>query len=303
MQALLCNMSAKSQIQVVTHDDLVARDKIMFTDAVDWIYENYPDFDRECFLIGTLDDDKGHYQTFTANKSIQEINEDVKWMFENATKFMPDTMACQRITTYKRGNINLPLFVVSLFKKDYPDLCALRVCTPDPDSRRYYGSEVKSVYDLEDMVCHKHFDIELFSSSLVKTVADYYNFDCEKAPLRIISSGGDIGYRGVINKEKIQTEAQKVSFLIGFFMRYEQLRLEPENDYYSILIPNSLSAAKVCTDILREFSCKQVDYIDKTTRLQTGHQIVYTPSNKTIKIKELTDQLQFVELLKGIVVF
>jgi hypothetical protein len=148
--------------------------------------------------------------------------------------------------------------------------------------------------------------------SLAKTVAGYYDFDYGKTSFRVISSGGDIGYRGVINTKKIQTEAQKVSFLMGVFMRYYHLeqryghfdhRPEQEIPYYSISMPNSLSTAKVCADILREFGCKQVDYIDKITWWQTGHQIVYTPSDKTIKIKGLTDHLALVELMKGIVVF
>jgi hypothetical protein len=306
--ALLCTISVKSQVEL-SSNPLVAIKQKAIADAVYWIYEKFPDFDRECFLIGTLDDEMGHYQTFTANKSIQDINDDVEWMFEKDAKFMPDTMACQRITTYKDassivGREDLAMFIVLLFKKDYPDLRALRVCSPDP-FRRHYGSEMKSSsgYDLEDTVCRKHFEVELFSSSLAKTVADYYNFDYGKASLRVLSMGGDIGYRGVINKEKIQTEAQKMSFLAGVFIHYGCEK--NENGCYSIPIPNSLSTAKVCADILREFDCSYVDYIDKMPKWLTGHQIVFSPSIKSMEIKQLTDGRHGLgrELLNGVVSF
>jgi hypothetical protein len=65
---LLCNTSVKSQI-----GDVNEWTQKKMVNTVDWLYDRFVDFDRECFLIGTLDDNNGHYQTFTANKKICHV--------------------------------------------------------------------------------------------------------------------------------------------------------------------------------------------------------------------------------------
>ncbi|MDR1120463.1 MAG: hypothetical protein LBM08_06055 [Dysgonamonadaceae bacterium] len=263
---LLCSTGITAQIQDVeewTRKELVK--------IVNWLYDNFEDFDRECFLTGTLDDSNGgHYQIFTANRSMDEIDSKVKWLFGKDLKFVPDTMRRQRITAYGNSDI-LTLFVITLFKNDCPDLRALRVCSVRPFVR-YYGSEVKTADGNRDPVCNSttDFDIELFSPSLAKTVAGYYNFDDDN--VLAVSSGGDIGYRGVINKEKIATEAQKKSFLAGVFLRYGWIK-NPDGVSYSIQIPDSFSTAKECVDILKEFGC------DNVRETPTGH-IAFNASNK-----------------------
>jgi hypothetical protein len=256
---LLCNTGVKSQIR-----DLDEWTQKKMVKTADWLYDrfrDFGDFDRECFLIGTLDDKYGHYQTFTANKSIKDINDKVKWLFGKDLKFLPDTMRRQRITAYGNdgrtyGNDDiLVLFVTTLFKTDYADLRALRVCAICPFVR-HYGSEIKNTVDPDrDRVCNSStgFDIELLSSSLAKTVAGYYHFDYDN--VSAVSSGGDIGHRGVINKEKIVTDAQKMSFLAGVLWRYKWSTCSECDYMYSIHIPNSLSTVKECFDILKEFDC------------------------------------------------
>jgi hypothetical protein len=152
---LLCNTSVKSQI-----GDVEEWTQKKMVNTVDWLYDHIVDFDRECFLIGTLDDNNGHYQTFTANKSIDDINDKVKWIFRKDLKFIPDTMRCQRITTYESRNDALALFVTTLFKNDYADLRALRVCSLYP-LVRHYGSEVKSTTDPIDPVCNSRMDYDI----------------------------------------------------------------------------------------------------------------------------------------------
>jgi hypothetical protein len=76
---------------------------------------------------------------------------------------------------------------------------------------------------------------------LAKTVAGYYNFDYDN--VSAVSSGGDIGYRGVINKEKIGTDAQKN---VVFCRRFPALRYgrakNPDGSSYSIQISGILIA-------------------------------------------------------------
>jgi hypothetical protein len=248
--------------------------------TADWFYDrfgDFGDFDKECFLTGTLDDNNGHYQTFTANKSSDEINDKVKWLFRKDLKFIPDTMRRHRITAYGQHDDLLALFITALFKNDYPDLRALRVCSVCPFVR-HYGNEIKTADGNKDPVCNSttDFDIELFSLSLAKTVAGYYNFDYDN--VSAVSSGGDIGYRGVINKEKIRTDAQKMSFLAGVFLRYGRLK-NPDGSY-SIPIPLH-STAKECVDILKEFGC------DNVKEIRTKYKEEYIVFNASSKIKDL----------------
>jgi hypothetical protein len=268
---MLCNTGVKSQIS-----DLEERTQKEMTNTVNWLYDNFENFDRECFLTGTFG---MHYQTFTANKSIDDIDHKVKWLFEKDLPFIPDTMRCRRITTYEDNDI-LALFITTLFKNDYPELQALRVCSLYP-LIRHYGSEVKTTADPKDPFCNltKGFEIELFSSFLAKTAAGYYNFDYDN--LSAVSSGGDIGYGGVINKEKIVTEAQKMSFLAGIFMRYEGHYKSENGRRHSIMIPdNMLSAAEeYIVDLLKEFGCDNVEK-NQSIHYPKKHIISFIASDK-----------------------
>ncbi|MDR2027556.1 MAG: hypothetical protein LBQ01_08370 [Prevotellaceae bacterium] len=261
---LLCNIEVKSQTcQVEVIYDMEEWTQKNLCKAVDWLYENFRDFDRECFLIGALGDGNGHYQTFTANKSSDEINGKVKWLFRKDLKFIPDTMSIQRVATVgDRRDEDLALFITALFKSDYPDLRALRVCSVYPFVR-YYGGEMKTTGNRDPVCGHTtNYDVELFSLPLAKTVAGYYNFDYDSVVA--VSSGGDIGYRGVIKEEKIATEAQKMSFLAGVLLRWHYGGWFPvifEGSNRVVIDKRHLpsSTIKTCTDILKEFGCENFE--------------------------------------------
>jgi hypothetical protein len=194
-------------------------------------------------------------------------------------------MRCQRITTYGNNGI-LALFVTALFKNGYSDLRTLRVCSVRP-FLRYYGSEVKTTADPKDPVCNSttDFEIELFSSSLAKTVAGYYQFDQDN--VSALSSGGDIGYSGAIHKERIATDAQKMSFLAGVFMRYGRAGNPNDSSRYSIHVPVSFSTAKACVDILKEFGCRNI----KETQTIRSEYIAFNASDKIRDLIVLIDNL------------
>jgi hypothetical protein len=284
-------------------NDLVVLSQKWVSDAMDSLYANVKGFDREWFLMGTFDDDMEHYQTFTANKSINDVNDSVKWMFNNSLVFTSDTMAYQRITTYKNdmGNIDLALLIVALFKKDYPDMRALRVCHFCCPATKHYGSEIKSHYDPEDPVCNRNnaeikskqpYEIAIYSATLTKKIADFFIF--ENTLPYIVSSGGDIGYRGVIKRNKLSTKEQKMSFLLGVLLRYGCIDNE-DSDTYSILIHNSNSMATLCCDILKEIGCKQVAYIDM---LPFGRQIIFTPTVEFWHLKQIAYKVDMELMVK-----
>jgi hypothetical protein len=243
---------------------------------------SFEGFDKECFLIGTLDDNMGHYQTFTANKSVHEIDEDIKGRFLGTTKFIADTMACKRITTYNTISEFSPnplsLLVKELFKKEHPDLRLLFVHQSCCPVIRYYGSEIMSEYDKNDSLYGKECTVDLFSLSLAKVVAGYYFFDCDNHLPAVISSGGDIGYKGFINKDRFVTEAQKLSFILGFFLRYEHdVNFYDRDNSCFVRIRNSVSSARFCMEILNYFNCRNVKYIDGSGT-PVGQYITFIPS-------------------------
>jgi hypothetical protein len=305
-------ISAKTA-DTLSLNDFVALSQEAVADAVDTLYANIKGFDRECFLIGTFGDDMGHYQTFTANKSINDVNDRVKRMFNNCLKFIPDTMAYQRITTYGNDMANkyLALLTVALFKEDYPDMRALRIFTLCCPARKHYGSEIKSYYDLADSVYNQNnvasepaseppYEMVIYSSMLVKKIADFFSFE-DTLPY-VISSGGDMGYRGAIKKDKLSTKEQKMSFLTGILMRYGCDGCNCINDYssdiYSILIRNS-GMATLCCDILKELGCEYVAYIDLSPH---GRQIVFTPSFEIWKLNQIVYKVNM-ELIKNMYAF
>jgi hypothetical protein len=234
------------------------------------LYNEIKDFDRECFLTGTM--------------GLDTID----------SEFVSDTMAYQRVASHGDGdwNIEMTLLVVALFKKDYPDLRALRVCTRCCPPQRHYGSEVLSLEDPRDSICKRDinvtnvtaippaaYEVELYSSSLVKITADYY-------------------HNGVINREKIRTRAQKLSFLTGVFMRYGCSEIKNGNylGCYKVSILNSPSTAAVCFEILKELGCENVDILPETT------QIVCMLSEDVLKIERLSYNL-YLEMIKNDVIF
>jgi hypothetical protein len=303
---------AKTADTLYSLNDWVVLSQKSVADAVDTLYSNIKGFDRECFFIGTFDDDMEHYQTFTANKSINDINDSVKLIFDNCVEFIPDTMAYQRITTYRNdmSNEDLALLTVALFKKDYQDMQALRVCTLCCPEKKHYGYKIMSYYDPEDPVCNRHnsavsnppYEMAIYSSALAKRIAGFFSF--ENTLPYVVSSGGDIGYRGVIKKDKLSTKEQKMSFLAGILMRYgcEDCNCIENSEYsdtYSILIRNSVSMAALCCDILKEAECEHVAYVDLWPH---GRQIVFTPSVEIWKLNQIIYKVNM-ELMKNMYAF
>jgi hypothetical protein len=282
----------------------VAKSQRTMTEVVKRLYYNIENFDREWFLIGTLSDKYGHYQTFTSNKSIEDIDPSIKSGFDDGRKCVPDTLLCQRVTSYDdpasiANRKEVLLLIMELFKNNYPDLRMFVVCCPD-SLTRHYDHEIKNnrIFYPVDSICrlNKHnFTVDLFSPSLAKMVASYYNFDHNNLSNCVISSCGDIGYRGIINKDRFTTEAQKLSFLTGVFLTYGRRR---DKDY-SIFIPNSLSALNLCYDLLTEFECTHIERdtmyygpdLKCIERFPKNQELFFTPSAKLSKLMILMYEL------------
>jgi hypothetical protein len=210
-------------------------------------------FDKECFLIGTLNDYLGHQQTFESL----------------------DSFYLHQVDIYSQHEEKISAFIDSLFNKEYPDI--------------YTITDVKSS------------SIRLYSSSLAKIIDGYYNY----RPTIMMTMSGDTVYTGIINKEKIKTESQKLSFLAGFYLRYgtalnnsSKIRIfrdiegkEPAPNTYWIRYGNSLSKAQLSMELLNEFKCGGKRII-KRNSIPVVQWLFFIPSEKIQRVIEAVDTLQ-----------
>ncbi|MDR2643926.1 MAG: hypothetical protein LBC74_14185 [Planctomycetaceae bacterium] len=260
--------------------------------AKELLLNSIANFDRVCFLLGTIDDNNGHYQTFTSNKTLEEVVDEVKWMFNNDI-FISDTMSYQRVTNFDNQR-DIALLVKELFKSDYQDM-SLRWTNCDNGIRYHsYGSEIFDINDVPDStICKKDKTccITLFSASLAKLTANYYAFDYEKNQSIIISTGGDIGYKGFLKKEKIETTAQKASFLTGVFLRYGCIQTDDygEDTFVILFRKKPLSTAQVCTALLQELGCEDIVFFESPPLTQS---IVFKPSADVMRLIYLIPKLR-----------
>lgn len=160
-------------------------------------------YDKEAFLIGTLDDYMGYQRTFTAGS---------------------DSSNYQKVDIYNtKESIRLALFIDSLFSSEYPDIF-LKLHQPS-------GT------------------IKMYSSSLSEIIDKYYDY---KPFTGMTTIQGDTFFYGLIKNNAFKTDKEKLSFLLGVYLRYERNG--------TISIANSESKAALCAKMLKEFNCKDIEY-------------------------------------------
>lgn len=127
-------------------------------------------YDKECFLVGTLDEYMGYDRTFEVK------GEDAFY---------------QRVEKYRLNELSTVLFLSSLFDSDYQDI---------------------SIVKTENIVP----EIAIYSPGLSAEVDKYYNYE----PKVACTAQGNRVYSGKVSGEKIETEKQKLSFLLGAYLCY-----------------------------------------------------------------------------------
>lgn len=186
-------------------------------------------FEKESFLIGTLDDYMGHHQTF------------------NPTG---DKFYYQMVDIYFQDEKKIALLIDSLFKFENTDLHI----NNNGSSKR----------------------IKLYSATLSKKVDKYYIYK----PSGSYTVSNDTIYSGSLKKDMIKTDEQKLSFLVGVFLRNGGTTDSKE---CFISTPNSPNKAKLCTEFLKEFSCKNVE-LKVLNNIPTGYWVFFEPSEKINEI-------------------
>lgn len=160
------------------------------------------------------------------------------------------TSLYQRVDIYrKKGSLNFALFIDSLFSSEYSDMF---MTSDNP-------SEI----------------VNLYSPSLTKLIDKYYNYK----PFKGITTQGDAIFYGLLKKGVFKTEKEKLSFLLGAYLRYEHNG--------TISIANSMSKAALCAKMLRKFDCEVEYTIIKG--VPGVHKVLFWPSQK---IQELINEAE-----------
>jgi hypothetical protein len=239
---------------LILGDQLSAQEK---SDSLFAPFVVHIDIDKESFLIGTLDDYRGHKQSFTVGrdsasfliKPLKEFNPDILQQFmENADG------TYQFVDHYYPEEKNLALWIQSLFSSEFPDL------------------------QLTDNECEGRC-IRLQSASLSEIINSYYDYDSASGTSVFL----DTIYSGRLKPEKFQTFRQKLSFLAGAFLRSGY---QTEADGYYLSMPNSTSKAKLCSSLLKEFDCENVTYEIFLDYIPVGHRVCFEPSETIGKLVE-----------------
>jgi hypothetical protein len=161
----------------------------------------------------------------------------------NGRTIGPDTK--NKVDYYYKYEKFLALKIDTLFKNDFPDLNLVIT----KDSNRF----------------------ELYSEILSDSINMYYVYK----PSVFMTMNYDTIYCGILKADRIITDRQKISFIIGAFVRFGE-KIDPK---FSIRLHNSMSKAKVLFDLLKELGCTDLDYQVKEG-IPTNFLISFTPTDQ-----------------------
>jgi hypothetical protein len=229
-------------------------------------------FEKESFLIGTLNDYFGHQQTFTKYRDsslyLAKDSAFIKNMHEKGYFSLQEMIESadekyRFVDSYcliEGGGKKLASLIIALFSNEYPDLHT---------EERF----PRLVQDAERC-------ISLYSESLTKIIDSYYDYKTVFS--KTIFS--DTVYSGYLKPEKLQTVSQKLSFLAGTMFRYLYKEIESERYFFSM--PNSLSKAKLCSELLLEFKCNNIVHKRYVDYILCGNTVYFEPSETISKLIE-----------------
>jgi hypothetical protein len=169
-----------------------------------------------------------------------------------------DSTYYQLVDVYTQNQKNIALLIDSLFRPEYNDLHMTNNGAPK--------------------------GIRLYSKGLSTKINSCYNY----LPSGIFTAYHDTVYSGKLKPEHISTRLEKLSFLVGAFLKDGG---KTDANEYFFTVPNSTSKAKLCVDLLSELNCMDVKY-KRLDRIPVGNWITFKPS------EELLNMLRKVEFLK-----
>ena len=158
----------------------------------------------------------------------------------------PDPELKNYLDRYDITEISLEIAVDSLLRKDYPT----------------------SSYKIKrDTIAEFHmYGASIISASLTQKFDAYYNFGR--------TNTNPVG-AGILRKNIFRNDNEKLAFLAGAYVRFGI----PNDTSYEIIIGNSASKARVCSELLFYFKCAPIyDIIEEN--IPVPHIIYFHPAKK-----------------------
>ena len=236
-------------------------------------------YDKESFLIGTLNEYMNYQRTFTNNGMGGSYYQRV------------DAIGAyyRRAGDMSLNELKNALFIDSLFNSDYSDITI-------------------SIYGQPEGI------VEMYSPALSLKIDDYYNYKPtgRGTLMHPDTFESDVIYEGLLKKEQFETEKQKLSFLLGAFLRYGSGRdrdrvnsliqtlkrdnlieenKEYENISYSFSMSNAPTKATTCAELLKDLGC-DAEHIMRRNTIPVGHFVVFIPSDKVMEVIDEAERLK-----------
>lgn len=120
------------------------------------------------------------------------------------------------------------------------------------------------------------------SDSLAIRLNTFYDFK----PSRTYTPEREEYLKGILKDDIFQNEQAKLAFLAGVFFRFGNL----SDSTYRINMANSISKAKICSQLLKEFGC-QPNYSISQDLIPFAHVISFHPSPKVLAYLERYEPL------------
>lgn len=207
-------------------------------------------YDKEFFLIGTLNEYMGYQRTFSKS----------------------DYFYYQRIDIMSKNDLKYALFIDSLFSVDYKDITIVNNGAPQ-GIKMYSPTLSKRVDDFYDYSPGSTFTGQMdtvYSGKLKKQ-----KFVTDKQIYSFLL-GAYLRYGEDKNRTNIITQLLKKENKIDSAKLYE-------NECYAFNLPNAPSKAKLCGELLKGLGCESVDYIYRTS-IPAGHFVIFNPTRKMIDV-------------------
>lgn len=215
-------------------------------------------YNKESFLVGTLNEYFGYQRSFTGGDYYQ------------------------RVDLMNRSSLQYALFIESLFKADNPDIKL--VDNGAPMGLIIYSSGLSQKideyynYTFSRNIKYDYLNHDVYIGTVKGEV-----FETEKQKLSFL-----LGAYLFYHANKGVTES-----VIQVFKR-ENL-LKEDRDYrnvYMMNVPNGGAKALLVAQLLKDMDCEEVEYIYRDTTIPRGHAVIFKPSKK---VKRMIDEAERLE--------
>lgn len=220
---------------------------------------NAEKYDKQSFLVGTLNEYTGYQRTFTPR----------------------DNFYYRRVDIMNKNDIKKALFLDSLFSSDYSDIYFVNNGAP-MDLKMYSPSLSKKIDEYYKYTPGKTFTLQhdtIFIGNLEKE-----KFVTKKQKISFLL--GTYLHCG--------RDEQEMNSTI-FYLNKEELQEDqkkPNDGYFGFIMPNSPSKAKICAALLKDLDCEGVEYILRTNTIPIGHFVLFKPSVEIQKMIQDANHLK-----------